>query len=187
MAGGYRERKHIARVIEVNKLFEALDVAIVKELFLEVRARSLGGGTLRGRHRRISRSRSLHSAVPRRRKLCPIRIRIRPGTESASEERPDSQVPVTEAKGIRDESEGVGRRLVEEGIPGIQRHAKIRVAKASEQWTCIRGCAGVGAIRSLAFRRRRRRRRGPAVQMARVAVRLPRKRLYPAISSAVIV
>src|ERR1700730_7164081 len=101
------------------ELFQALDVAIVKELFLEVRPRGLGCGTLRGCHGYVARRGRLHSAVPRWCKLCPIRIRIGPRTETASEERPYSQVPVPESIWIRVEAEEIRRGLIIEGIPGI--------------------------------------------------------------------
>jgi len=66
---------YVARVIEVDELFQALDVAVVKELFLEIadilavhdRAWSLGRGTLWRCHRHIARRRHLELAVNSRR------------------------------------------------------------------------------------------------------------------------
>src|SRR6267378_4047911 len=43
---GDRFREHVARIIEMNQLLQALGVAIVKEFLLEIGSRGLGGGTL---------------------------------------------------------------------------------------------------------------------------------------------
>ena len=56
------EREHIARIVEMDKLLQALDVPIVEELLLKVRSRRFGGGTLRWRHGRIARRKHLHLA-----------------------------------------------------------------------------------------------------------------------------
>src|SRR5882757_1920745 len=66
---------YVARVIEVDELFQALDIAVVEELFLEIadilavhdRAWSLGRGTLWRCHRHIARRRHLELAVNSRR------------------------------------------------------------------------------------------------------------------------
>src|SRR5207245_37490 len=122
------------------ELFQALDVAIVKELFLEVRPRGLGCGTLRWCQGYVARRGRLHSAVPGWCKLCPFRIRIGPGTGAASEERPYSQVPVAEAKWIRGEAEEIRRGLVIESVPRIQRQSQIGIAKTGEERP--RACGG---------------------------------------------
>src|SRR6516162_11030281 len=88
----------------MNKLLEALGVAIVKELFLKVRywtavgvhLASLGGGALRRCHRDIARRRCLHLAVASRGKLYPLRVRV----GVASEESAQPQISVGEAVGI---------------------------------------------------------------------------------------
>src|SRR5882724_828728 len=107
MSGSNVERKpwFIARVVEVYQLLQALDVAVVKELLLEVRAGRLGGGTLWRYHSHIARRRYLHHAVVKRRKLSPSYIRVGPGTGTASEESPESQISVAEAEGIPNEAE----------------------------------------------------------------------------------
>ena len=48
VSGSNVERKpwFVARVVEVDQLFQAFNVAVVKELLLEVRPGRLGGGTL---------------------------------------------------------------------------------------------------------------------------------------------
>src|SRR5207248_9136031 len=42
-----RKPRFVARVVEVDELLQALDVAVVKELLLEIRPGRLGGGTPR--------------------------------------------------------------------------------------------------------------------------------------------
>src|SRR5258707_14362706 len=42
------ELEHVARIIEVNELLQALDIAVVEELLLEERPWRFGGGTLWG-------------------------------------------------------------------------------------------------------------------------------------------
>ena len=53
----------VSRVVEVNELFQALDVAVVEEFLLEVGAGGLGAGALRRRHGHVARRRDLHCAV----------------------------------------------------------------------------------------------------------------------------
>src|SRR5260370_4231260 len=77
----------VARVVEVDELLQALDVAVMKELLLEVRPRCLGRRTLRWRHSRIARRRHLHLAIGTRSKLCPGRVWVGSGTRTASQER----------------------------------------------------------------------------------------------------
>src|SRR4029077_7210812 len=140
----------------MHELFQALDVAIVEELFLKVRPWGFGCGTLRRRHGYVARRGRLHSAVPGWCKLCPLRIRIGPRTGTASEERPYSQIPEAESKWIRGEAEEIRRVLIIDRIPGIQRQAQIGIAKAGEKRPGIRGGAVVGTVWSRAFGRRRR-------------------------------
>src|SRR4029077_11119344 len=99
VSGGNVERKpwFVARVVEVDELLQALDVAVVKELLLEVRPGRLGGGTLWRCHSDIARRRHLHFAVVKRCKFSPSSIRAGPGTETASQESPKSQISVAEA------------------------------------------------------------------------------------------
>src|ERR1700686_2312125 len=65
LSGLNRERVHVARVVEVDELFQALDVAIVEELLLEVGARRFSTLILRRHHGHIARGRYLHLAVYR--------------------------------------------------------------------------------------------------------------------------
>src|SRR5713101_900348 len=54
VSGSDVERKHVARIVEMDELLQALDVAIVEELLLKVRCRAgLCGGTLWRRHGHI--------------------------------------------------------------------------------------------------------------------------------------
>src|SRR5438093_3553246 len=131
----------------MDELLQALDVAIVKELLLEVRPWRLGGTTWR-RHGHIARRRHLELAVDIRGERYPRRIRVRPGTETASEEGPHSQVSVAETEGVGGEAEEIRRGLIEKGIPGIQGQPFIGRAEAGEQRVNRRGVAGVGPRRS---------------------------------------
>jgi hypothetical protein len=100
----------VTRIVEVYKLLQALDVAIVKEPLLEVRrGAGLGGRTLLGCHGYIARRRHLELTVDSWCKLCPIRVRI--GRGNASEETSHSQISKGEAVGIRCEAEGIRRVL----------------------------------------------------------------------------
>src|SRR5438132_1048831 len=85
VSGSNVEPKHVARVVEVDELLQALDVAVVKELLLKVRPGRLGGGTLWRCHSDIARRRHLHFAVVKRCKFSPTRVRAGPGTETACE------------------------------------------------------------------------------------------------------
>jgi len=133
MPGSHGEREDVARIVEMYELFQALDIAIVKELFLEVRPRCFGCGTLRGRHGDVARRGRLHSAVPGWCKLCPLRIRIGPRAGTASEKRPYSEVPVAESIWIPGEAEEIRGGLVIESVPRIQRQAQVGVAEAGEE------------------------------------------------------
>src|SRR6202035_2694301 len=63
MSGSDREPKFVARIVEVDKLFQALDIAVVKKLLLKVRPGRFSGGTLWRGHRYIARRSHLHLAV----------------------------------------------------------------------------------------------------------------------------
>src|SRR5215469_12495652 len=84
--GGDIELKLVACVVEVDKLLQAFDVTVMKELLLEVGPRRLGSGALRRCHRHIARRRHLHLAVGSWGKFCPGRVRVGGGTGTASEE-----------------------------------------------------------------------------------------------------
>src|SRR3981081_3502325 len=79
------KRKHVARIVEVDELLQALDVAIVEEPLLEVGPWCLGGTTW-WRHGHIARRRHLELAVGTRRQWYPLRVRVGSGTETASQE-----------------------------------------------------------------------------------------------------
>src|SRR5207302_339478 len=107
---------HVARVVEVDELLQALDVAVVEELLLEEGSGRLGG-TTRRRHGHIARCRDLELAVDFRGQRYPLRVGVWSGSETTSEEGPHSQVSVAEAEGVRCESEGIRLGLIVEGIP----------------------------------------------------------------------
>src|SRR5258707_10279742 len=162
------KRKSVSGVIEVHQLLQALDVAVMEELLLEVRPGSLGGRTLRRNHGDVACRGCLHASIIEWRELCPIVIRARPRTGTASQEGSQSQVSKGEAKGICGEAEEIRRVLVINGIPGIQGQAEISRAEAGEQRRG--GCCGalIRAVRGSASGWRRRGR--SSVDMARVAV-----------------
>src|SRR5882724_11533190 len=103
----------------MHELLQALDVPIVEELLLEKGPWGLGGTPWRC-HGDVARRSHLELAVDTRRKRYPVRVRVGGGAESASEERPQSKVPVAEPEGIGSEPEGIRRGLIVEGVPGIQ-------------------------------------------------------------------
>src|SRR6266550_4711935 len=138
-----RKPRFVAGVVEVDELLQALDVAVVKELLLEVRPRRLGGGTPRRFHSHIARRRHLHHAVVKWCKLSPSYIRAGPGTKTASQESPKSQISVAEAQRIGGEPVGIRRSLIIESVPGIQGQALIGRAEAGEQRVYLGGLAVV--------------------------------------------
>ena len=89
VSGSNFERKHVPRVVEMDELLQALGVAVMKELFLEVRywlpvrveLAGFGGRTLWRCQGHIARRRCLHLAVGSWRKLYPLRVRIGGGAE----------------------------------------------------------------------------------------------------------
>ena len=131
----------------MDELLQALDVAIVEELLLEVGPGCFGGTTWR-RHRHIARGRHLELAVDLRGEWFPRRIRVGSGTETAPKEGPQSQVPVAETEGIGGEAEGVRGGLIEKGTPGIQGQALVGRPEVGEQRLHICGRAGIGPRRS---------------------------------------
>src|SRR5260370_3273945 len=95
VSGSDRERKLVARVVKVYELLQALEIAVVKEPLLEIRSRAgFGGGTIWRCHGHIARTRYLHLAVDTLRELCPIRVRVGPRSQAASEEGSSSQISV---------------------------------------------------------------------------------------------
>src|ERR1700741_270084 len=78
--------RFVAGIVEVHELLQALDVAVVEELLLEVRPRSLGGRTLWRCHGDVGRAGRWHLAIRSWPKLCPMVIRACQGAETASEE-----------------------------------------------------------------------------------------------------
>src|SRR5580704_17731286 len=112
----------------MDELLQALDVAVVKELLLEIGSGRLGGGTLFRSHRHIASCRRLHLAVGRRCTRYPCRVRLARGAGAASEEIAQSKISVAEAQGIRGEAERIGFVLIEESQSGVQRQALIGIA-----------------------------------------------------------
>src|SRR4029077_12582183 len=153
--------------VEMYQLFQALDVAVMKELLLEVRfpGAGFGGGTLRRRHCHIAHRGHLKLAVNTRCKLYPVPVWVWAGAETTSEESSHSQISVAETVRIPDESKGIRRGLIIESISWIQRQALIGRAEAGEyRRVRRRGCAGI----NLTWLQRR----PSSVDMTRVAVAL---------------
>src|SRR5207244_9357958 len=115
VSGGDVEGIEIARIVEVHELLQALDVPIVEELLLEVGPWRLGGGTLCRCHGHVARRGHLELAVDTRRLRYPGRVRVGGGTEAASEEGSQSQIPVAESERIGSEPERIRRGLILEG------------------------------------------------------------------------
>src|ERR1700761_3634013 len=132
----------------MHELLQTLDIAVMEKLLLEVGAGSFGGGTLQRSKPRVARRRRLHLAIGSGRKFSPCQIRVGSGTETTSEERPQSEIGVGEASGIRCEAEGIGRGLVIKRIPGILGQAEVRRPEAGEQRRYVCGCSGVFGTRS---------------------------------------
>ncbi len=160
---------NVARVVEVHELLQALDVAVVEELLLEVRSWSLRGRTLWWHQGDVACRRRLHLAIRSWRKLCPCIIRACPRAGTASQESSQSQISEAEAKWIRGKAEEIWLVLIIDGIPGIQRQAEISRAEAGEHRSRVCRSASIFAVRRCACCRRWR--CGSAVQMAGVAVR----------------
>ena len=124
----------VARVVKMYELFQALDVAVMKELLLEVRfpGASFGGGTLRRCHRHIASCGHLELTVNHWCKLYPVPVWVGAGAETTSQESSHSQISVAEAERIPNEPIGIRRGLIIESIPWIQRETLIGRAEAGE-------------------------------------------------------
>src|ERR1700756_3750819 len=111
----------------MHELLQALDVAVMKELLLEIRfpLAGLGGGTLWRCHRHIASRGHLELAVNHWCKLYPVPVWVGAGGETTSQESSHSQISVAEAERIPDEPKRIRRGLIIESIPGIQRQALI--------------------------------------------------------------
>src|SRR5207245_9888851 len=73
-----------------------------------------------------------------------FRVRVGGGAKAASEERPESQVSVTETERIGGEAEEIRLGLIVKRVPGIQRQPFVGRAEAGEQRVRRRGHAVVG-------------------------------------------
>src|SRR6266849_2453900 len=156
------------------ELLQAFDVAVMKELFLEVRfpGAGFGGGTLRRCRRHIASRGHLELAVNHWCKLYPRPVWVGAGAETTSEESSHSQISVAEAERIPNEPKGIRRGLIIESIPGVQRQTLIGRAETGEQRRVRRrGCAGVHLtwIQS----------RPSSVDVARVAIPFAVEQLEP--------
>src|SRR6266566_1548388 len=147
VSGSDVKRIYVACVVEVDELLQALDIAIVKELLLEVRPGRLGGGTLWRCHSHIARRRNLHLAVGKWCKLSPSYVRVGGGTETASEEGSHPQVSIAEAEGIGSEASEIRRGLIIDSVPGIQGEALIGRAEAGEHRRPTWLVTGIGLVR----------------------------------------
>src|SRR5690349_9517488 len=79
--------KVVTRIVEMNELLQAFDVAVVEERLLEVRSRGFRGRAL-GRHQgHVACRGRLKLTFRLRPEFDPVPVRIRTGTETASQER----------------------------------------------------------------------------------------------------
>jgi len=144
------KRVDVACVVEMYELLQALDVAVVEELFLEVRSRSVGASGALCRHQSyIACRRGLHLAIGTGCELPPGLVWAGPGSVTAPQEFSESQISIGKAYGIARESKRVWRCLVIERISGIQRQAQIGRTEAGEQRSHIR--VRTGFCETLAF------------------------------------
>src|SRR6202048_2884150 len=116
------------------ELLQALDVAVMKELLLEVRfpGAGFGGGTLRGCHRDIASRGHLELAVNHWCKLYPRPVWVGAGAETTSEESSHSQISVAETERIPNEPKGTRGGLKKKSVPWIQRQTLIGRAETGE-------------------------------------------------------
>src|SRR3989442_10209926 len=102
------------------QLLQALDVAVVKELLLEVRfpGAGFGGGTLRRCHRHIANRGHLELTVDHWCRLYPCPVWVGTGAETTLQESSHSQISVAETVGIPNKPKWIRRGLIIENIPG---------------------------------------------------------------------
>src|SRR3984885_7737576 len=139
---------NVARIVEMDQLLQALDVAVVEKLLLEVRPWGFGGRALGRRQGHVARCHRLHLTI---RSLCewkPRRVRVRKGAETASQESSQSEIRVDVTFRIRGISKTIRCRFVQESNSRILGKAEIGTAKACEHGCGIRGRAGVFSRRS---------------------------------------
>src|ERR1700722_6861652 len=143
-----REWIHVTRVVEMYQLLEALDIAVVKKLLLEIRLDRAGlrGGALCRRHSHIARGGHLHLTVDRWCVLCPTRVWVGRGADAASKKCSQSQISVAEAVRIPREAENIRSGLIVESIPRIEWQPFIGRTETGEQRRHKRGLAVVGGV-----------------------------------------
>src|SRR5579864_4345562 len=97
---------HVPCVVEVHELLQALDVAIVEELLLEVGSRSVRtAGALRRYKGHVACGHGLHLTVGGWRKLRPTRIRAGKSRVTAPEKFAQAKIGVGKACGVGRKSE----------------------------------------------------------------------------------
>src|SRR6266404_8991575 len=141
----------------MHELLQALDVAVVKEFLLEVRPRSLGGGTLARCKRNIARRCGLHFTVGSGCIFYPRRVRVGRRPEAAAQESPESIIRETITFRIGSQTNPIRSRFIVEGHGGILRQSEIGRTETSEQRCRARGHSGVFAVGGCSVRRRGRR------------------------------
>jgi len=141
VSGSDREGKAgVARVVEMYELFQALDVAVVKEPLLEVWFSDAGfsGGTLWRCRRHIANCGHLELTVNSQKTgrrgciLYPRAVWVGARAETTSEESSHPQISVAETERIPNEPKGIRRGLIIESIPRIQRETLIGRTEAGE-------------------------------------------------------
>src|SRR5579864_5363544 len=140
----YSKGIHVPCVVEVNQLLQALDVAIVEELLLEVGSRSVRTAcALRRYKRHVACGHGLHLTVGGRSKLGPSRIRAGGSFVTASEKFTQAKIGIGKACGVERKSEGIRRALIKNRDSGILRQTEIGRAEASKEWSYVGGHACV--------------------------------------------
>src|ERR1700741_3553029 len=146
----YSKGIHIPCVVEVNQLLQALDVAIVEELLLEVGSRSIRTAcALRRYQGHIACGHGLHLTVGSRSKLRPTRIRAGKSRVTAPEKFAQAKIGICEACGVGRKSERVWYGLIVNQVSGVPGQPEIGRAEASKEWSYVGGhacvhCAQIG-------------------------------------------
>src|ERR1700741_5534021 len=138
----YSKGIHVPCVVKVNQLLQALDVAIVEELLLEVGSRSIRTACALRRYKgHVACGHCLHLTVGGWRKLRPTRIRAGGSFVTASKKFTQAKIGIRKACGVERKSEGIRGGLIKNRDSGILRQTEIGRAEASKEWSYVGGQA----------------------------------------------
>src|SRR5207245_2259809 len=117
---------HVARIVEVDELLQALDVTIVEELFLEVGTRSIRTACALRRYKGyIACGHGLHLTVGLWRKLRPTRVRAGSSRVTTPEKFAQAKIGICDACGVRRKPEGIRRALIINGDSRVLRQTEV--------------------------------------------------------------